>query len=178
MRQIKFRAWDLDRKEFLSAGEIYIQVNAIQKGPHKLRLETLSSCDHADRFVLQQFTGLKDKNGVDIYENDLLNVAYTSFNKEHIHDCIYKVLPFNGQGLYLSFVKLLWESRGHNQNPINQTLSFYYDTLEVTGGSLKQLVIPDTFGGNHLSGNKWKEMDKSDYFKIIGNIYENPELLA
>lgn len=64
MREIKFRVWDIDNKRMFNNSfelknkglEIWAQ------------LENLSS----DNLIWDQFTGLKDKNGTDIYEGDKL----------------------------------------------------------------------------------------------------------
>jgi hypothetical protein len=39
------------------------------------------------------------------------------------------------------------------------------------------LCIPDSYSLNRLLGDKWKAEDESTYFKVLGNIHQNPELL-
>ena len=67
MREIKFRAWDgLSKK-------IY-PVTAIYPNPHKIhcRISDGVTDKVAIEPILMQYTGLKDKNGVEIYSGDYL----------------------------------------------------------------------------------------------------------
>jgi len=74
MREIKFRAWDNSDK---------IMYKDIQLG---IRFDDGSVYHFEDFFmppqgdyhdwVLMQFTGLQDKNGVDIYEGDIVKIHY------------------------------------------------------------------------------------------------------
>jgi uncharacterized phage protein (TIGR01671 family) len=72
MREIKFRAWDSERNKmiFTFDGEYEIMVNSedgtIFCGGH------LSNGDWNEP-PLMQFTGLKDKEGQEIYEGDILS---------------------------------------------------------------------------------------------------------
>ena len=61
MRQIKFRAWD-------SETMIYSD-NDIRLG---MFFESTEPMGTKELRVLMQYTGLKDKNGVEIYESDLV----------------------------------------------------------------------------------------------------------
>ncbi|MCT2882933.1 YopX family protein [Lentilactobacillus buchneri] len=62
-REIKFRAWYMP---FGSKG-------SMQEMLHRRASSILSFAEmNPDAYIVEQFTGLKDKNGDDIYENDLV----------------------------------------------------------------------------------------------------------
>jgi hypothetical protein len=100
-------------------------------------------------------------------------VFYTSSDGEYNHDCIY-LCQFGQLGIEFSFQKLLWNSFGHNQYPLSTTLCERYETLRINTNGL---VVPNKHDHNVHTRHSWKQNDESNYFEVIGNARENPELL-
>ena len=73
MREIKFRAWFSKSKQLLNVEEITWQDNGeiFVKGTIDDEISVTARVAE-DRVFLMQYIGLKDKNGVEIWENDLV----------------------------------------------------------------------------------------------------------
>ena len=122
MREVKFRAWDKIKNEMIPWSiEFFSDYSAVT--------------GYGDEFpqgdgdiILMQYTGLKDKNGIEIYEGDILRVTYD--DPEDKDDII-------------SVTYTETESEVYNYEYVGWT--FPVDGVEL---------------------------------EVIGNMYENPELLT
>lgn len=121
MREIKFRAWN-------KKNAIMVPVLELTLGADWIVNEKFSCFD--GETILMQYTGLKDKNGKEIWEGDIVRCT-DKYEKEY-------------------YYKVSW---------VNHMAGFFY-----TDDTCKE--------------DEWMEhVGLYEYEEVIGNIYENSELL-
>lgn len=74
MRELKFRAWIKNYNCYADVlgfeqGRLFIQFQSGERSQHRLYVP-IEDC------ILEQYTGLRDKNGEEIYEGDIVEYDY------------------------------------------------------------------------------------------------------
>ena len=127
-REIKFRAWVKESKSMMSNKKLLDYgyfLNPIGNVCYQL---DESIIEEVDEYILMQYTSLKDKNGVEIYEGDIIK-------------------DWEGIDIY----EIVWNK---------QWACFELNRL------------------THKNDTGMDAMDEAPFhFEVIGNIYENKELL-
>ena len=151
MREIKFRGFELDLKQWVYGGyhkHIKRQICPIGDSLKEEDIQHLIIVDgfadwnmprgiqvvtNVDKNSIGQFTGLKDKNGREVYDGDVVR----GFDRPAV-------------------IKI-----GHVHNEKNSIYGVFAEWVKY--GLVEAQYIDRIY--------------KTDYIEVIGNIYENPELL-
>lgn len=135
-REIKFRAWDKESKKMEQ--DFHIRSNSGEI------TQWIEGEPFAEFWELMQYTGLKDKNGNEIYEGDIVECE-----------------QMQGLGKFKGIVHYSECYRDYGDGTMIYDPRYYLDTRPWKFRGL---------GGEHCYFHNNPE--------VIGNIYENPELMA
>lgn len=140
MREIKFRVWDPAEKQMcpvIVADFQDIKARVFCRLP-KSGAQKIFSAD------LMQYTGVKDKNGVEIYEGDIIH-----------WDPVHPIESYTP-----TYAKT---------KPLNDYI------IQWNDARCEFWAVPRELGHAYANIN---QSDLSMNWKVIGNIYENPELVS
>jgi len=145
MREIKFRAWDKHSK-------MWIGIPIRREGKNKIFTRIIQETPNIE---IMQFTGLKDKNGKEIFEGDIVKIFHFKSKKQAKDEG----LEFN---YYYGLVKF---GEFNDEGETSWGYGWYFEDYPVEKEEKKWKGKTNT---TILTENR---------FEVIGNKFENPELL-
>jgi uncharacterized phage protein (TIGR01671 family) len=133
-REIKFRVWDVENKTMIPWSTAWHAPCKIPKGSFEGQIDDVylpilivALLSTETKLIVQQYTGLKDSKGKEIYEGDMIKLPDSRFlgNKE----CIWT--PYGH--VWYSDIGGWSVSYNHMYSENSDQLSYINETIEVVG---------------------------------------------
>lgn len=139
MRQIKYRAWCPEISEMLCPVSDKAEWTIDDQTGFIAPLIELEKgiWGMVDKYELMQYTGLKDKNDVEVFEGDILEIEHSDWT----------------------------------------TCEIEHAEVKWCGSEYPAFDIPESSCSGESNGLSLVSEDSDYTITVIGNIYENPELL-
>lgn len=151
MRELKFKSWD-DESKVMHPGFTLPELATILSNPIDQGMGAMKMFYAKDKLVWLQYTGLKDKNGKEIYEGDIFRIEENATEADEVDRIFYVVITWVQE--WCMFCSLLVDSE-------------YFD---YKNDGIKGLDEPMFWTYTLEDTNSRKHF-------LCGNIYEQPHLL-
>ena len=144
MREVKFQAWDKWEKEMLPVAGINF-TNGFMWINELIDDETPANTRYLDEVVLRQYTGLKDKNDIEICDGDILHSQNNNYTSKIslIHEITGEVVVERGMTYLVGSIR-----HGHVSKEDDSIETGEYKALLLSEKLFE--IIGNIYEDNHL----------------------------